>query len=91
VDLALWGRINALQAEAIAAELDELPLPYHFDVVAFELIKLQALREHIERAGIQLFPEPETVFRRGCTTTFLNGVENIIEQLPSIEGVIEGE
>ncbi len=56
VDLALWGRINSLQAEAIAAELEELPLPYHFDVVAFDLIKLQPLREHIERVGIRVYP-----------------------------------
>jgi predicted nucleotidyltransferase len=91
VDLALWGRINSLQTEAIAGELDELPLPYHFDVVAFDLIKLQSLREHIERVGIRLFPEPETVFRQGCSITFLNDVENIIQQLPSIEGVTEGK
>ena len=57
VDLALWGRLTALQAEAIAAELDELPLPYHFDVMVFDLIKLQPLREHIERVGIRLYPE----------------------------------
>jgi predicted nucleotidyltransferase len=57
VDLALWGNVNSLQAEAIAAELDELPLPYHFDVLAFDSIKLQPLREHIERVGIRLYPE----------------------------------
>ena len=57
VDLALWGDVNSLRAEAIAEELDELPLPYHFDVLAFDLIKLQALREHIERVGIRLYPE----------------------------------
>jgi predicted nucleotidyltransferase len=56
VDLALWGNLTALQAEAIAAELDELPLPYRFDVLAFDLIKLQPLREHIERVGIRLYP-----------------------------------
>ena len=57
VDLALWGDVTALKAESIAAELDELPLPYRFDVVAFDLIKLQPLREHIERVGIRLYPE----------------------------------
>lgn len=56
VDLALWGEVDALQAQAIAAELDELPLPYRFDVQAFSLIQLPALREHIERVGIQLYP-----------------------------------
>ena len=57
VDLALWGDVDALRAEAIAAELDELPLPYHYDVQPFDAIKLRPLREHIERVGITLYPE----------------------------------
>jgi predicted nucleotidyltransferase len=52
IDLALWG-VSALQAEAIAAELDELPLPYHFDVKAFDSIKQDSLREHIQRKSIE--------------------------------------
>lgn len=51
IDLALWG-VHALQAESIAAELDELPLPYRFDVKAFESIKQHSLRDHIQRRGI---------------------------------------
>ena len=31
VDLALLGDLNAMQAEAVAAALDELPRPYHYD------------------------------------------------------------
>jgi predicted nucleotidyltransferase len=57
IDLALWGDVDALQAESIAAELDELPLPYQYDVKPFHLIKLRPLREHIERVGITVFPE----------------------------------
>ena len=56
VDLALWGDIDGLRAERIAAELDELPLAYRFDVKSFELIKLETLREHIERVGIAVYP-----------------------------------
>ena len=56
VDLALWGDLDPIQAEAIAAELDELPLPYRFDVKPFDSIKLRPLREHIERVGITLYP-----------------------------------
>ena len=56
VDLAVWCDVDAIGAEAISAELDELPLPYHFDVKPFELIKLQALREHIERVGLPVYP-----------------------------------
>jgi predicted nucleotidyltransferase len=57
VDLALWGNVSRLDAEAIAAELDDLPLPYRFDVVVFEMINLRPLREHIGRVGIRLYPE----------------------------------
>jgi len=55
IDIALWGDIDALRAESIAAELDELPLPCAFDVKPIDLIKLQALREHIERVGVVIF------------------------------------
>jgi predicted nucleotidyltransferase len=56
IDLALWGDIDALRAESIAAELDELPTAYKFDVQPFHLIKLRPLREHIERVGIIVYP-----------------------------------
>ena len=50
-------RVFALRAESIAAELDELPLPYQYDVKPFHLIRLGPLREHIERVGITVYPE----------------------------------
>ncbi len=55
IDLALWGDVDAVAAEAIAAELDELPLPYHYDVKPFDGITLAPLREHIERVGITVY------------------------------------
>jgi predicted nucleotidyltransferase len=59
IDLALWGEVNALGAQTIAAELDELPLPYKYDVQAFNAIQFAPLREHIERVGIRIYPESE--------------------------------
>jgi predicted nucleotidyltransferase len=56
IDLAIWGRVSALRAEAIADELEELPLPYRFDVLRFEAIESAALREHIERVGLPVYP-----------------------------------
>ena len=56
VDLSLVGPVTPLQAEALAAELDELPLPLLFDVNSFEHVGLPALREHIERVGIEIYP-----------------------------------
>ena len=57
VDLALTGEVDPLRAEAIAAELDELPLPYKFEVQPLAHIQHQALLEHIRRVGIRLYPE----------------------------------
>jgi predicted nucleotidyltransferase len=55
VDLALTGRISPLRAEAIAAELDELPLPYRFDVQPLEHINFAPLLERIRRVGIVIY------------------------------------
>lgn len=56
VDLAVWGDVDDLTAARIAADLDELPLPYHFDVKPVANIALPALREHIDRVGILVYP-----------------------------------
>jgi predicted nucleotidyltransferase len=54
IDWAVWGDVDDLRAEAIAAALDELALPYHYDVKPCAGIKLRTLREPIERVGIVL-------------------------------------
>jgi predicted nucleotidyltransferase len=56
VDLAVWGDVDATRAEDIAADLDELPLPYRFEVQPFDLIKLPTLCDHIQRFGIPVYP-----------------------------------
>ena len=60
IDLALWGEVDALRAATIAAELDDLPLPYQYDVKPFHLIKLRPLREHIERVGVTVYPDEKS-------------------------------
>ncbi len=57
VDLALAGPLESLGAEAIAAELEELPLPFRFDVHALEAITYGPLLEHIARVGVAIYPE----------------------------------
>lgn len=59
IDLALIGVKDALEVEAMALELDELPLPFRFDVRAFEGIRNARLRAHIERVGILLYDMDE--------------------------------
>lgn len=55
VDLALWGDLNFGLMGRIAAELDELPLPYTFDVKAYESIKHASLKRHIDEFGKILY------------------------------------
>lgn len=55
IDLAFIGVDDDVQAEAIADQLDELPLPYRFDVKAYDSITHVPLREHIARVGISLY------------------------------------
>jgi predicted nucleotidyltransferase len=59
IDLSLIGVEKALEAEAVALELDELPLPYRFDVRAFGSIRNARLRAHIEQVGIPLYRREE--------------------------------
>lgn len=56
VDLVVAGDIEPLRAEAIASELDELPLPYRFEVQPLAHIHYLPLLEHIKRVGIRIYP-----------------------------------
>lgn len=58
VDLVVTGDVEPLRAEGIAAELDELPLPYRFEVQPLEHIRYRPLLDHIRRVGIQIYPAP---------------------------------
>jgi uncharacterized protein len=51
IDLALSGNIPLVTLASIAGELEDLPLPYFFDVEAYDSIRHEPLREHIDRAG----------------------------------------
>ena len=55
IDLAIFGVDSDLFVERIAMELEELPLPYKFDVKSFASIKNLALCEHIKRVGISIY------------------------------------
>ncbi len=51
IDLALCGNIPLLKLASIAGELEELPLPYKFDVETYSTLSYLPLREHIDRFG----------------------------------------
>jgi predicted nucleotidyltransferase len=56
VDLALGGELGPFRAESMPAELDELPLPFRFEVQALDHVLYPPLREHIDRVGILIYP-----------------------------------
>jgi predicted nucleotidyltransferase len=51
IDLAVFGNVDDSELGAIAGELDDLLLPWEIDLVQFDRITNQDLREHISRVG----------------------------------------
>jgi hypothetical protein len=49
------GAIDDKQLRTITHELDELPLPYLFDVIHYDKITHDDLRTHIDRYGKSVF------------------------------------
>jgi uncharacterized protein len=61
IDIALCGNVDEPLAARIAGELEELPLPYAFDVRAYSSVRHVPLREHIDRVGRCIFTRPPSV------------------------------
>jgi len=55
IDLALEGSLDERQVAEVAMKLEELPLPYKFDVQLLASIKHLPLKEHIDRVGIAIY------------------------------------
>lgn len=55
IDLALIGPESLRHEVSVAGQLDELPLLYTFDVLSYNCIKHQPLRDHIDRVGISIY------------------------------------
>lgn len=51
IDLALFGNINDKLLRHIASELDELPTPYQFDVINYNDIDNENLKNNIDKFG----------------------------------------
>ena len=55
VDIALKGEnIQLTDVLDLSIDLDELELPYKFDIIIFDRIKEKALTDHINSVGIVL-------------------------------------
>ncbi|MFM5482282.1 nucleotidyltransferase domain-containing protein [Aeromonas veronii] len=58
IDLTLCGeKLNFSLLCCIANELDDLLLPYTFDISLFKQIDNQDLLDHIKRVGVVFYPE----------------------------------
>jgi uncharacterized protein len=55
IDIAVWGNLDTREMLRLHAELEELPLPYLFDVRLYDEIEYRPLQEHIERVGQLLY------------------------------------
>ncbi len=67
IDLTLMGgQLNLNILGAIAARLDESPIPYQVDLSIFDQLDHAGLREHIERVGVIFYQRAEPDSRLGC-------------------------
>jgi uncharacterized protein len=55
IDIAIYNYGSLMESELIELELEELPLPYKFDLKDVSSIKNKALQEHINRVGIVIY------------------------------------
>jgi predicted nucleotidyltransferase len=55
IDLAVTGHLDVRGIEMLALELDELPLPFRFDVTLLESIRNPSLTDHIRRVGVSIY------------------------------------
>ena len=56
IDITLIGRMPWSELNEIETDLDKLNLPYTIDLSLESQIESQALRQHIEEHGQQLYP-----------------------------------
>jgi predicted nucleotidyltransferase len=59
VDLAIMTTSERDISGRVQADLEELPTPYLFDVVDYQHITHQLLRDHIDRVGKILYQQSE--------------------------------
>lgn len=55
IDVCLYGNISLAQIYILQDLLDDLMLPYKFDLIVYETINNLELIDHIERVGVVLY------------------------------------
>lgn len=54
IDIAIYGNCNTILGQLIT-QIDELPLPYKFDITDYNSINNLGLKEHIDRVGVVIY------------------------------------
>ncbi len=60
IDLVLWGNVDLKQQGKISLELNELPLPYNFEVTVYERITHIPLKQNIDQYAQVFYTQEET-------------------------------
>lgn len=55
IDLAVKGSVSKDVLSRLLTAFEETVLPYFVDVVVYDNIKNEALREHIDRVGVSIY------------------------------------
>ena len=55
IDIALKGELDIIDIGRIHGDLEELPLIFLFDLVAYETLKNTDLKDHIDRVGVEIY------------------------------------
>lgn len=59
IDLVFWGDISDLDKRRLYNQLEELPIPYQFDFIAYDDIEHRALKDHINRCSRPIYTKPK--------------------------------
>ena len=57
IDIAVFGDIDFLSVEKLILDMEELPMIQKFDILAYNDIKNNALKEHIDRVGVTIYEQ----------------------------------
>ena len=75
IDMAIKGQnLNYNDVLTLGVKLDEMELPYKIDLLDYHTIKEPALKEHIDRVGIEFYSRWETVMLQEIVSKLGDGL-----------------
>ena len=65
IDIALFGHVTLDDQAKIASELEDTNLPQKVDLIRYNTITSQALKNHIKKYGVLIYENPDPESRAG--------------------------